>query len=164
MFLKTWNRTVVFARRKVTANESVVETFRESLQEFLECEHLSLGQVYNYDKTGLSYRIVPHKTLAAKSEKSASAMKKEKEHVTVMCCSNATGMHKLPLLVIVKSQNSRFFKHLNKIFFTSPLLSSVRARISISLQWFHHQFIPAVTKRVIFRSEHADNAPSHPDA
>ena len=43
--------------------------------------------------------MVPNKTLA-KSERSASIMKKQKERVTVMCCSNATGMHKLPLVVI----------------------------------------------------------------
>ena len=52
---KAWNQTVVLAREKVSANESVVEPFKGSLQELLECEHLTLDQVYNCDETGLFY-------------------------------------------------------------------------------------------------------------
>ena len=61
---------------KVSANESVIEPFKASLLELLEREYLTLDQVYNCDETGLCYRMVPNKTLAAKSERSASAMKK----------------------------------------------------------------------------------------
>ena len=143
---------------KVSVNESVVEPFKASLQDLLECEHLTLDQVYNCDEIGLCYRMVPIKTLAAKSERSASAMKKQKERVTVMCCSNATGMYKLPLVVIGKAQNPRCFKHLSKNTPPAHYCAQKSAWMDshIFSDWFHHHFIPAVKtyQRVILQSEH----------
>ena len=156
---------------KISADASAVEPFQDELQELLESEQLTLDQLYNCDETGLNYRMLPNKTLAGRSEKDASAMKKQKERVTWMSCSNATGMHKLPLVLIGKSLNPRCFKNINKkalpvqycaqknVWMNSPIFSD----------WFHQQFVPAVTK---YQNEKGltgkallllDNAPSHPD-
>ena len=78
---------------KVSADVSAVEPFKDELQEVLEREQLTLDQLYNCDETGLFYRMLPNKTLAGRSEKDTSPMKKQKERVTLMSCSNATGMH-----------------------------------------------------------------------
>ena len=99
---------------KLSSDGSVIEPFKAELQELLEHEQLTLDKVYNCDETGLCYRSLPNKTLAAKSEKDASNMKKQKDRVTIMACSNATGTHKLPLVMIGKSVNLRCFKHVNK--------------------------------------------------
>ena len=55
-----------------------------------------------------------NKTLASRSEREASAMKKQKDSTTLMACSNATGTHKLPLMFIGKAENPRCFKNVNK--------------------------------------------------
>jgi hypothetical protein len=44
--------------------------------------------------------MLPQKTLASNQEKSASVIKVSKERVTVAACSNASGTHKLPVVVI----------------------------------------------------------------
>ena len=67
----------------------------------MEHESITLEQLYNCDETGLCYRMLPTKTLAARNEKTAPGMKKAKERVTLMACSNATGSHKLPLKLIL---------------------------------------------------------------
>ena len=67
---------------KVSSDVSAVEPFKKELQELLKHEHLTLDQLFNCDEMGLCYRMLPDKTLAARSEKDASAMKKQKERVT----------------------------------------------------------------------------------
>ena len=66
----------------------------------MEDKSLTSEQLYNCNETGLWYQMLPDKALAAKSEKQAPGMKKPKERVTLMACSNATGTHELPLMVI----------------------------------------------------------------
>ena len=61
---------------------SAVEPFKQELQE-LDCELLTLDLLYNCDETGLCFRMLPSKTLASRSEREASAMKKQKERVTL---------------------------------------------------------------------------------
>lgn len=63
----------------MSSDTSAVEPFQNKLQELMEREHLTLDQLYNCDETGLCYRMLPTKTLAARREKDASAMKKQKE-------------------------------------------------------------------------------------
>ena len=57
----------------------------------MEENRITLEQLYNWDETCLYYQSLPAKTIAAQSEKQAAGMKKQKDHVTLMGCSNATG-------------------------------------------------------------------------
>lgn len=57
----------------------------------METEGLTLQTVYNCDETGLHYRMMPNKTLAAKAEETAKCMKEQKDRVTLMAYSNGTG-------------------------------------------------------------------------
>lgn len=62
----------------------------------------------------LAYAIVCYQIkLAKKSEKGAKGMKKQKDRISLMACSNASGSHKLPLVFIHKSKKSCCFKHVN---------------------------------------------------
>ena len=71
----------------------------------------NLDQTFNSDETGLYYRLLPQKTLAAHFEASAGGRKKQQERVTINACSNASGTVKLPLQLIGKSKNPRCFKN-----------------------------------------------------
>lgn len=46
-------------------------------------------------------------------EKAAPGFKMQKDRITIMVCSNASGLHRLPLLVVGKSKIPRTFKHVN---------------------------------------------------
>ena len=94
-----------------------------------------------------------------------------KQHLTVMACSNATGNHKLPLLVIGKSAKPHAFKGVNLKSFPAKFTHQRRAWMDrqIFYKWFHETFVPAVTK---FNKENdlpqralliIDNATCHPD-
>ena len=133
---------------KVSSDTSNIEPFKEELQELLEREALTLEHLYNCDETGLCYRMLPSKTLASMSEK--EAMKKQKDRVTLMACCNATGMHKLPLMFIGKAKNPRCFKNINKEALPVHYCSQKNAWVhsEIFSDWFHNEFVPAVTKHL----------------
>ena len=157
---------------KLSADTEAPESFKKQLQDTMEREGLTLEQVYNCDETGLYYRMLPTKTLAAKTEKNPAGMKKQKERVTLMACSNATGSHKLPLLFIGKAANPRCFKHVNKAALPVVYKSQKNAwaDAAIFTDWFNSHFIPSVTKHLKDRGITPkallllDNAPAHPDS
>ena len=138
-------RNLSLQGEKVSSNDSTVDLFKASIQELLESEQLSFDLLYNCDETGLCYRMLPSKTLAARSEKSASGMKKQKDRVTLMSCANATGMNKLPLLFIGNSKYPRF-KNINKSVLPVHYYNQKSAwmDLRIFLDWFHNDFVPAV--------------------
>jgi len=70
---------------------------------------MELEQVFNCDKSGLYYELLPTKTQSAHFEKSAAGRKTQKERVTINACSNVTGTVKLPLLFIGKAKKSVMF-------------------------------------------------------
>ena len=61
--------------------------------------------VYNMDKTGLFFRMVPNYTLLIPGEDIATAQGKkvQKDRVTLSVCCNATGSHKIPIHMIGKA-------------------------------------------------------------
>ena len=126
--------------------------------------------MYNCDETGLYYRMLPAKTLASRYEKRAEGMKKQKDRVTLMACSNATGNHKLPLVLIGKSANPRCFKNINKDALPVKYCAQKSAWMNSSIfsDWFINIFVPSVKKYLHDKNLPVkailllDNAPSHP--
>lgn len=158
-------------RLSAEGQASELQKFKRRLHKFLDKKGLSGEQIYNCDETGLYYRMLPSKTLASVEEKSAPGYKKSKDRVTVLACSNVTGSHKLPLVVIGKCKKPRAFKKIKK---GSSLPVSYHGQKSawmnsqIFESWFHGEFVPAV--RQFLETQNlpqrailiVDNAPSHP--
>lgn len=67
--------------------------------------------------------MLPAKTLASKKEAAAPSYKKNKNCVTVLACSNATGNHKLRLTLTGKSKKLRAFtKKIKKYSFPTAVV------------------------------------------
>lgn len=69
--------------KPLNRNEGVEELHKQ-LSDFIGIEIISLGQVYNVDKTGLFYCSLPTKILADE-EKCMSGHKLFKDHVPTLC-------------------------------------------------------------------------------
>ena len=89
--------------------------FKEELLKIIQEGQYPLENVYNADETGLFYKTMPKKTLAPADEQEAPGHKESKERVTIMTCANATGSHKIPLLLIGKSQHSHCFNGITNL-------------------------------------------------
>jgi len=77
-----------------------------------EIKKYNLNDVYNYDETGLFYRMTPNQTLATKSR---PGKKKDKSRVTFGFCTNASGNHKLKPFVVGSAIKPRCFKSIKNI-------------------------------------------------
>lgn len=148
------------------------EEFKKKFEKIVKDEKLSPAQIYNADETGLNYKMLPTKTLASKLDEAARGHKKNKERVTLLVCSNASGTHKLPLVLIGKSTNPRALKNVKRSALPLHYASEKSAWMSSNIfkDWFFHHFVPAVK---IFLTKEGlplkailliDNAPTHPGA
>uniref|UniRef100_H3A4S5 DDE-1 domain-containing protein n=1 Tax=Latimeria chalumnae TaxID=7897 RepID=H3A4S5_LATCH len=154
-----------------TCNESIAP-FHSRLVEIMETEVLIDQQIYNADETGSFWCLLLEKTLASSEEHCAPGFNKNKACLTILACTNATGEHNLPLLVIGKSADPRCFKHVNVA--SLPMLyrtqRSTWMNSEIFRAWFVENFVPDV--RSFLRSKGLpirvllliDNAGAHPRA
>lgn len=155
---------------KLSADSSAAESFRMKLRDILNQENYALENVYNADETGLNWKALPRKTLASRRELAAPGPKISKDRITALACANATGSHRLPMLVIGKSKKPRCFKHVNMsampIVYTSQ--KSAWMDSTIFVEWFVETFIPSVKAHQLKNGKREktllllDNAPTHP--
>ncbi|KRZ02254.1 Jerky -like protein-like [Trichinella zimbabwensis] len=89
---------------KLSADSESAAKFTATLNDFITKEGYDLDFVYNADETGLVWKCLPKTSLVSMTEKTASGFKSCKERVTVLCCVNATGSDRLPLLLVGKSK------------------------------------------------------------
>ena len=68
----------------------------------------ALKDIFNFDETGLFYRLEPNKTLASGPVKGT---KKCKDRISVGLCANADGSEKLVPVLIHKAKNPRCFSN-----------------------------------------------------
>ena len=112
---------------------------------------------------------MPIRTFAGRSEISVPGRKTSKDRVTIMLCANATGSHKLPILMIGKFKRPRCFKNMNAANLGVVYKSQKSGWMDSALfeDWFITNFITEVKKKrkdigvnskVILL---VDNAPSH---
>ena len=89
------------------------------------------------------------KTFASRFKKGAEGMtKQQKDCVTLVACSNATGNHELTLVLIGKSANRRCFKNINKNSLPVNYCAQKSACMNSSIfrYWFINTFVPSVKK------------------
>ena len=70
--------------------------------------------IYNWDETGLYFKLIPHSTYTAQNEErrqvQGTKAQKAKDRVTLITCTNATGTHKIRLAMIGKAAKPRYFR------------------------------------------------------
>ena len=134
-------------------------------------KNLQKEQIYNADETGLFWRVLPDKTLAGSREKDAPGVKKSKDRVTLLCCANATGTHKLKPVLIGKYKKPRCFKRVDTNAFPVHYTAQTNAWMNTDIftRWFHEQFIPAVKQHLRLKGLPCtallliDNCSAHPE-
>lgn len=163
-------RQIGICGEKLSADSTEMEFFKGKFLDMVKKEGLTPEQVYNCDETGLNFKLIPRNTLASSSEKNAAGFKISKERTTLLVAANASGSHKLPLVMIGKAAKPRALKNLNMESFPVKYRYQKNSWMTsdIFLDWFMKEFVPAVKcflkkkklpqKAVLL----LDNAPSHP--
>lgn len=137
-------RILTISGEKLSCDDAQISIFCEKFKQIVQENNYLPEQIYNCDETGLVYKGLPNKTNVVRDERSAPGRKAQKERVTLMPCVNATGNHKLQLIMIGKAARPRCFKNI-----TIPLhyRASRHAWQTTLLfrEWFTDQYIPEVT-------------------
>lgn len=131
---------------KLSADEEAAEVFCQAFKMFLQENGLDLDNTYSGDETGLGWKVLPEKSLVARSEKESPGWKKIKQRVTILTCANATGTHRLPLLVIGKSKKPRCFRGVQQLPVDYTNQSSSWMDQKIFLEWYK-SFVQRVKER-----------------
>ena len=162
-------RSLDIQGERLSSDGAAADEFKNNFAEVLMSENYTLDYVYNADETGLNWRTLPPKSLASKRERSAPGYKVSKERVTIMVCANASGTHRLPLLMIGKSKKPRCFKNVKNLTVCYKAQSNAWMNSELFYEWYRNDFIPEMkqfrkdTKKsgkvILLR----DNAPSHTD-
>ncbi|XP_058801942.1 tigger transposable element-derived protein 2-like [Phymastichus coffea] len=69
---------------KLSSDNVAAENFKKTLHSYLKEKGYTEDEVYNADETGLLFKSLPKKTLAAGYERQPSGLKEQKERVTDM--------------------------------------------------------------------------------
>lgn len=156
---------------KKSADHKAADEFGPYFRNHLAENDYHLNEVYNADETGLYWKTLPRTTLAAAEVKAVSGAKIIKNRLTAMFCANMTGSHKIPLLVLGKSKQTRCFSKNEMQNLPVTYMAQRKGWMDISTfnRWYKEVFIPEVTEK--HPGTHTrprkvllllDNAPSHP--
>lgn len=119
-------------------------------------------QIYNADECGLNFDHIP-------------ILNESTKKLTLMLCSNATGKHRLPLVLVNNTSSPACF-HSNdatkKTLVSLPVRYTYSSKAWMTLEifelWFYEEFVPKVREYLasINQEEKAilliDNCPAHP--
>ncbi|GBM16150.1 Tigger transposable element-derived protein 2 [Araneus ventricosus] len=92
--------------------------------------------------------MLPSKTLASREEQSAPGHKKRKERLTLLAASNASGNHKIKVVIIGKASKPRALKHasISSLQVTYRNQKSAQMTQETFKNWFLDDFVPEVKK------------------
>ncbi|XP_033314511.1 jerky protein homolog-like [Bombus bifarius] len=131
-----------------TSNKDAANNFKARFKKLLQDEGFTLENVYNADYRELMWRAVPKEALIFRNGKSTGIPKMCQDHITTLFCANATGCHKLPVLIhtFVKPQSSH---NLNANLFSTIYTDNTNARMDSNIfnQWFEKCFLKSVKER-----------------
>ena len=133
---------------KTESDVSAVAPFKATLSEIATYLDLDLDHIYNADETDLFWKMLPNPDSDVNEVK--ASVRAYRERMTVLCCANANGSHKLPLVCVGRGKKSRIF--------TSHEIKTMPANYygqetawmdqDIFREWFHNQFVPSVRQHL----------------
>ncbi|KAG7165359.1 Tigger transposable element-derived protein 1-like 52 [Homarus americanus] len=154
---------------EASADRVAAREFPPFLREIMEEGQYTDDQVFNMDESGLFWKKLPFKTFVVKNASKIRGQKLQKERITVLFTTNASGTCKLKLSVIHTARKLHAYKSMDMTKLNVHWLTACKAWMisTLSLSWFDDCFVPDVKKfceqqNVPFKILLLlDNAPGH---
>uniref|UniRef100_UPI00398EFE75 jerky protein homolog n=1 Tax=Pristiophorus japonicus TaxID=55135 RepID=UPI00398EFE75 len=131
-----------------SADNEAAQNYSRTFAEMVQEKKLTADQIYNANETGLLWKCLPTAMLAAAGEKEAVGFKMNKEGLTILNCANASGGHRLSLLVIDKSRKPRALKGIAHLPISYKAQKSTWMDKGIFMEWFSTEFVPQVRENM----------------
>ncbi|KAG7169968.1 Jerky protein-like 24 [Homarus americanus] len=154
---------------EASADRVAAREFPPFLREIMEEGQYTDDQVFNMDESGLFWKKLPSKTFVVKNASKCRGRKLQKERITVLFTTNASGTCKLKLSVIHTAHKPHAYKSMDMTKLYVHWLTARKAWMfsTLSLSWFDDCFVLDVKKfceqqNVPFKILLLlDNAPGH---
>lgn len=148
---------------KASASKNA-NTFCREFIKYIMDNKIPLDKVYNAKETVLYWKTLPSKILTS-NEHEAPDRESEKEKVTLIVCTNATGSHKLPILIVGDAYNCFENVRLSSIIYTRQNNACMDKQLMLT--WYQEIFLPEIeavhnssTEQCLLLLENAPNYPS----
>ncbi|XP_043592561.1 jerky protein homolog-like [Bombus pyrosoma] len=132
-------------------NQAEADITKNDFEQLLLNEGYSLENVYNADNIGVMWRAVPEETCIFHCERTKTSKRRFKEKVTTFLCVNATGSHRLPILIIAGIEKSLRNKNID--IEDLPIMYRANTRgwmdRKIFNEWFDECFLKSIIERQI---------------
>ncbi|XP_043591768.1 tigger transposable element-derived protein 2-like [Bombus pyrosoma] len=129
---------------KITA-----DIFKANFNKLLQDGGFSLENVYNVVYTAILWKAVPENSLMFRSAKSTGCLEMCEDHVTALFCANATGCHKLPVLIIGTVPETLRGCNFNTNTYSTIYRTNTNAWMDNNIfnEWFEKYFLESVQER-----------------
>ncbi|KAG7175022.1 Tigger transposable element-derived protein 1-like 61 [Homarus americanus] len=133
---------------EASADRAAARDFPQFLREVMEEGQYTDDQVFNMDESGLFWKKLPSKTFVVQSASKIRGRKLQKERITVLVTTNASGTCKPKLSVIHTARKPHAYKNVDMSKINVHWLTARKAWMfsALSLSWFDDCFVPDVKK------------------
>jgi hypothetical protein len=109
----------------------------------------TMDNVYNVAYVPMMWKLVPEKTEIFKRAKSTGKQEMCKDYVTALFCVNASGCHKLPILIIGSEEKNRSLCNFETSTISTIYKSRPNAKMDSTIfnEWFEHHFLKSVREK-----------------
>ncbi|KAI4455909.1 hypothetical protein MML48_8g00001583 [Holotrichia oblita] len=131
----------IYGEKQLAAESIAGQLFKEKFKDVILNEFYDLNNVYSSEEFVLYWKALPGKSVIEEEIKES-----QQEQITLILCSNATGTHKLPLLVIGKEEifNNEEICNSPVVFRNETIILSYN---DIFIDWYDNIFVPEVKKQ-----------------
>ncbi|XP_051786742.1 jerky protein homolog-like isoform X4 [Erpetoichthys calabaricus] len=125
--------------REISASESW-DFVKQNLNNIVAQKGLLREQVYTCDETGLAWRCLP-----------LTGRDRPLDRVTLLACSNASGLHKLRLTLVGKTIKPRCFRNIDVTALPIRYVYENNGWMTCELfkDWFFSEFVPSVKDHLL---------------
>lgn len=151
--------------KALSMDQELNNNFYQEFIKYCTDKKIPLDKIYNADETGLNWKMMPKKILTSDKHQSSSEIKSVEDRVTLMVCTNATGSHKLPLLIIGKTNNPNYLKKTKSLPIVYMNQTNAWMDGQLMSRWYREVFLPEIERVHGSNNEKCllllDNASSH---
>jgi uncharacterized protein (DUF433 family) len=124
-------------------------TFRDEFNKRVNNKECTLDNIYNVVYVPIMWKLVPEKTEIFKRATSTGNQEMCEDHVTALFCVNASGCHKLPILIIGSEVINRRLYNFKTSIFSTIYKSKSNAWMDSTIfnDWFEHHFLKSVREK-----------------
>ena len=98
-----------YSGERASSDVAAATEYPDTLAAIIEEGGYTRDTIFNCDETGLQWKVMPRSTYLPQDERQARGLKKDKSHLTILLCLNASGSCRMKPFVVGKAARPRCY-------------------------------------------------------